>query len=40
MCENIMLGSGQGILDWYANIGRFVLKPGFVGQLEELIEGL
>ena len=40
MCENIMLGSGQGILDCYANMGRFVLKPGFVGYIDKLIEGL
>ena len=40
MCENIMIGSGQGILDWSANMGRFVLKPGFVGYRDELIEDL
>lgn len=33
---NIILGTGPGVVDWYQNMGRFVLVP----QFQEFIDGL
>ena len=34
---NIILDTGPGVLSWYHDMGRFVLKAGFVEYIDELI---
>ena len=35
---NIILGTGPGVLDWYQNMGRFVLVPRFQDFIDELLD--
>ncbi|HCE75409.1 MAG TPA: hypothetical protein DEP04_02175 [Dehalococcoidia bacterium] len=35
---NIILGTGPGVVDWYQNMGRFVLVPRFQDFIDELLD--
>ena len=35
---NIILGTGPGVVDWYQNMGRFVLVPRFQAFIDELLD--
>ena len=35
---NIILGTGHGVVDWYQNMGRFVLVPRFQDFIDELLD--
>ncbi len=35
---NIILGTGPGVVDWYQNMGRFVLVPRLQDFIDELLD--